>query len=88
MKDDQPGGPIRWKLHLPVPREKVYEALDTAQGRASFWAESAEEENGVISFHFINGITTQSKILAKEPSTLWEIEYFGSIARFELTAAP
>ncbi len=21
------GGPIRWRLHLPVPRERVYEAL-------------------------------------------------------------
>lgn len=42
VRGDRPGGPIRWRLHLPVPPSEVYEALNTDDGRASFWAESLQ----------------------------------------------
>lgn len=41
-------GPIRWKVHIPAPPEKVFEALTSDGGRASFWAESAVELDGFI----------------------------------------
>lgn len=85
MRGDEPGGPIRWRMHIPVPPDRVYAALDSDHGRASFWAESAVEENGVVQFRFINRYTYAGRILARRPPTLWAIEYFGAEARFELT---
>ena len=52
MHGDVPGGPIRWRMHLPVPPERVYEALDSDAARAAFWAESAVERNGAVEFRF------------------------------------
>lgn len=85
MRGDHPVEPIRWRLHLPVPREAVFQALDTDAGRAGFWAESAVERDGRIEFRFINGQTCSSTILERRPSSLLSIDYFGSPARFELT---
>lgn len=84
MRGDEPGGPIRWKLHLPAPPEKVFEALDTDVGRASFWAESAREIDGVIRFEFVNGMSYRSRILARRPGAVFAVDYFGGEARFEL----
>jgi uncharacterized protein YndB with AHSA1/START domain len=85
MRDDQPGGPIRWRMHLRVPPERVYAALDTDEGRAAFWAESAVERDGAVDFRFINGARTSGRILTRRPPHEWAVEYFGSVARFELT---
>jgi uncharacterized protein YndB with AHSA1/START domain len=84
LHGDEPGGEIRWRLHIRVPPERVYAALDSNEGRASFWAESAVEGNGGIEFRFVNGFTHTGKLLARRPPGLWEIEYFGGPARFEL----
>lgn len=81
----EPGGPIRWRLHLPVPREVVFASLDSNEGRRSFWAESADEVDGHIVFRFITGLTHRSKIVLRERPSVWAIDYFGAIARFELT---
>lgn len=43
-------------MHIPVPRERVFAALDSDAGRASFWAESAAEQDGVVTFEFVNGV--------------------------------
>lgn len=86
MKGDAPGRPIRWRMHLAVPPHAVFTALDTDDGRASFWAESAREHDGRIHFRFSNGIQYESRILARRPPALWAIDYFGSEARFELTS--
>jgi uncharacterized protein YndB with AHSA1/START domain len=43
MKGDAIDGPIRWRMHIPVPPDKVFAVLDSDDGRASFWAESAVE---------------------------------------------
>ena len=29
MQGDAPGGPIRWRMHIPAPGERVFAALDT-----------------------------------------------------------
>jgi uncharacterized protein YndB with AHSA1/START domain len=85
MKSDEPAGPIRWRLHLPVPPERVFAALDTDAGRASFWAESAVERDGAIEFTFVNGERTLSRIVRREPPRVFALDYFGATARFELT---
>jgi uncharacterized protein YndB with AHSA1/START domain len=56
-------GDIRWRLHLSSPPAKVYPFLAAADGRARFWAESARDSEGVITFHFPNGLTAQGRIL-------------------------
>ena len=86
MTGDEPGGPIRWRMHLPVPPERVFEALDTDEGRASFWAEWALERDGVIEFTFVNGARTLSRIVRREAPRVFALDYFGAVARFELTA--
>ena len=85
MTGDAPGGPIRWRMHLPVPPERVYAALDSDEGRACFWAEAAVERDGAIEFTFSNGARTRSRTIRREPPRVFALEYFGSEARFELT---
>lgn len=86
MRGDEIGGPIRWRMHLPVTPEQAFAALDTDDGRATFWAESAVEADGAIEFRFSNGYTTRSRILERDPPRVLALDYFGAAARFELTA--
>ena len=84
MRGDQPGGPIRWRLHLAVPPERVFAALDSDDGRAAFWAERAVERDGVVDFEFPNGFRCASRIVARRVAREWAIEYIDGVARFEL----
>jgi uncharacterized protein YndB with AHSA1/START domain len=84
MRGDQMGGPIRWRMHLPVPPERVFAALDSSDERARFWAESAIERDGAIEFEFITGDRATSRIVARRPPHEWAVDYFGGVARFEL----
>jgi uncharacterized protein YndB with AHSA1/START domain len=78
-------GRIRWRCHLRSSPEAVFRLLDTAEGRARFWAEHADERDGVIELAFSNGQTLAARILRREPPTLFEFNYFNdSTARFEL----
>ena len=78
-------GIIRWKLHLNTSPQTVYEKLSTDEGRASFWAESAVEQDGVIHFIFPNQAAWKGRILENEPSERFQVEYYGgSITTFEL----
>lgn len=86
MKGDRIGGPIRWRMHIPVPPEEVYAALDSDRGRASFWAEAAVEADGHIAFEFINGYAHRSKVLERRPPHVFSIDYMGGPVRFELAA--
>ena len=86
MKDDTVGGPIRWRMHIPVPPEQVFRALDSGEGRASFWAETAVEADGGIEFRFINGDTSHSRVLERRSPNVFAIDYLGGLARFELSA--
>ncbi len=78
-------GVIRWKLHLRAPRDKVFEALATDAGRASFWAESASENNGVITFLFLNYPPIMGRVLEVRPPSLFSLEYFGAVTEFSLS---
>ena len=71
-------------MHLAAPLEKVFAALDTDAGRAAFWAESAVETDGHITFRFINGVIYRGRILERQPPRVWAIDYFGAPARFTL----
>ena len=78
---------IRWKLHLKSSPQVVYQKLSTDEGRASFWAESAVEEEKVIHFVFPNQVEYKGKILEKEPLHKFKVEYYGgSITTFELNS--
>jgi uncharacterized protein YndB with AHSA1/START domain len=69
---------IRWRLHLKSTPEKVYQALSTDAGRASFWAESAIEQDGIIHFVFPNKLTWDARILAATPTSQYTIQYIGN----------
>lgn len=86
MKGDEVGGPIRWRMHIPASPERVFRVLDSDEGRASFWAESAVETDGHVEFRFINGYTCRGKILARQAPSLLEFDYIGGPVRFELSS--
>jgi hypothetical protein len=77
---------IQWRLHLATSREDVHALLATDSGRARFWAESAVAHAGVICFRFPNAYVHDARIVANEPPALFELAYFGGLARFELAA--
>lgn len=77
---------IYLRVHLSSSAEKVYSFLATDSGRSTFWADSAIEENGIIYFHFSNGMEHRGKILESIPNHRFSVEYFGgSRATFELS---
>ena len=84
MRGDRPGGPIRWRMHMPASPEQVYAAIDSDAGRAAFWAESAIESDGVIHFEFANGYRCDSRVLERRPPSLFVLDYIGGPVRFEL----
>lgn len=86
MKGDSIGGTIRWRMHIPVTPEKVFAVLDSDDGRAAFWAESAVEIHNQIEFRFINGYMCRSKILERRRPEALSIDYMGGPVRFELTS--
>jgi uncharacterized protein YndB with AHSA1/START domain len=76
---------IRWRLHLASPTESVYEKLSTDDGRATFWAESAVEQDDVIHFVFPDQAEWTGRILESQPPHRFQVEYYGgSITTFEL----
>lgn len=80
-------GLIRWKLHLKSSPEVVYRILSTDDGRASFWAKSALETDGIIHFVFPNQAEWKGRILEREQPGKYAVEYYGgSITTFELSS--
>jgi uncharacterized protein YndB with AHSA1/START domain len=69
---------IQWKLHLKSPLTKVYQVLSTDAGRASFWAESAIEHDGIIHFVFPNQLTWQAQVLEAIPPRYYAVQYYGN----------
>jgi uncharacterized protein YndB with AHSA1/START domain len=78
--------PIVWRLHVPTPPERVFDALATDDGRASFWAESAVEHEGLVDFMFSNGMRLQGRILERTRPTRFSVEYFGGPVHFDLAS--
>ncbi|MDX1478174.1 MAG: SRPBCC domain-containing protein [Saprospiraceae bacterium] len=75
---------VTWKIHLRSSPSKVFAFLTTDAGRAAFWAESAVEHEGEIQFTFSSGVTYRGRVIRVVPSTLFELDYFASLVRFEL----
>lgn len=86
MKGDKVGGPIRWRMHIAASPERVFTAINSGEGRASFWAESAVEHSGHIDFRFIDGHVFRGRVLERESPCLLVIEYIGGPVRFELSS--
>jgi len=77
---------IRWRIHLKSPPQVVYKKLSTDEGRAAFWAESAIERDGMIHFLFPNKAEWVGRILEKDVSRKFKVEYYGgSVTTFELS---
>jgi uncharacterized protein YndB with AHSA1/START domain len=72
-------------MHLPVSPQRVYDALNSDEGRASFWAETAIERDGHIEFRFSGGYSCRSPILERVPGRLFAIDYIGGPVTFELS---
>lgn len=79
-------GPIRWRLNIPAPPERVHEALSTDEGRRRYWAKTHTEPDGRIRFEFSTRAEHEGRVLESLPPELYVIEYFGGVARFELAA--
>ena len=75
---------ILWRIHLTSAPATVFDLIDSDQGRASFWAESAAEQDGEVHFEFINGISYRGTILGRTRPQWWAIDYFGSRVEFSL----
>jgi uncharacterized protein YndB with AHSA1/START domain len=71
-------------MHFASPQEKVYAALATEDGRESFWAESASEVNGMVTFHILGYEPFAGRILKRRKPELFCVEYFGTIVEFSL----
>jgi uncharacterized protein YndB with AHSA1/START domain len=77
-------GIIRWKMHFTSPPERVFDGLATDEGRARYWAESAPEKDGLITFHILNYDPFSGRILKSKKPSLFALEYFGSTVEFSL----
>ena len=75
---------IVWRLHLDASPDVVFDTLDSDEGRAGFWAESAVESGGVIHFEFANGMRYAGRIIDRVRPELLSVDYFGSVAEFTL----
>jgi uncharacterized protein YndB with AHSA1/START domain len=77
-------GVIRWKMHFISPKKEVFSALATGEGRARYWAESAPEVNGHVTFRILGYEPFSGRILKKNAPSLFALEYFGTIVEFSL----
>jgi uncharacterized protein YndB with AHSA1/START domain len=89
---DSSGEVIRWRIHLRSAPEQVFIALATPEGRAAFWAESAEEvpSSGAprIEFRFSGGQRLASEVLEATAPGRYRLTYFGgSVVTFEIESA-
>lgn len=78
---------IIWRLYLASPPTAVFDALNTARGRESFWADSAEERDGVISFEIGRYPRYDAQIIKRVRPDLFVLRYFDTNVTFELQPA-
>ena len=74
---------IIWRLHLSSSPERVYELLNTDEGRASFWSSSTAELDGSIDFEAKNGNRWSCRIVERTPPSRFVMEY-GGLTTFDL----
>ncbi len=84
MSFQSQNGVIRWKMHFSSSKQKVFSALASDAGRALYWAESAPDVNGQITFHILGYDPFSGRVLKNEPPSLFALEYFGTNVEFSL----
>jgi uncharacterized protein YndB with AHSA1/START domain len=72
-------------MRIAVSPDRVFAALDSNEGRAAFWAESALERDGAIDFRFVDGSNCRSRIVERRRPHVWAVDYMGAVARFEMS---
>lgn len=72
-------------MHIQAPPEQVFDLLDSDQGRACFWAESAVMVDDVIEFRLSKRYVHRSRVRVRDRQRVFAIEYLGGPVRFELT---
>ena len=75
---------IYWNVKIKASPSKVYEMLNTAEGRSKFWAESASEKEECVYFKFPNNQEYVSRIINRVKNKEWTIDYFNSLVNFTL----
>lgn len=79
---------IHLKIFLPSSPTQVYPYISTDDGREKFWVEKSTTRGNLLLLEFPNGMSTESKVLSVFEDKLYEIDYFGSNATFELEEHP
>jgi hypothetical protein len=64
----------------------VYRAVSTSLGRERFWAGSAPESGGVISFVLADGRADECSIEQAVPDERYQLRYFGRTLTFTFSA--
>jgi hypothetical protein len=78
---------VELKIYLKSSTKKVFEFLNSTNGREKFWAERAPGKDGIIHFTFPNGESYSSKILRIIQNREFHIDYFNSYVKFFLVPA-
>lgn len=78
------GKVIRWRVHFASSPDAVFDALDTRSGRESFWADSAEEIDGVIAFKIGRYPRYEARIRQRTRPKIFALRYFDTDVTFEL----
>ncbi|MFI5693984.1 hypothetical protein ACIA58_19210 [Kribbella sp. NPDC051586] len=74
------------KVYCASGPSDVYRAVSTSLGRERFWATSAPESGGVISFVLADGRTGESRIEQALQDEFYRLRYFGRTLTFTLAA--
>jgi uncharacterized protein YndB with AHSA1/START domain len=77
--------PIVWRLSLASPPERVFELLDTDEGRERFWAERSSAKADGFELAFPGGLTGHVEVLERQPPTRLRVRYFGADVELDLS---
>jgi uncharacterized protein YndB with AHSA1/START domain len=86
MPYDPETGTITWRIHLTSSPACVFETIASGRGRARFWAESADETDGVVNFRFPNGMNWDGQILSCNAPDHFSLDYFGNQVDFIISS--
>jgi uncharacterized protein YndB with AHSA1/START domain len=80
--------PIVWRLSLASSPERVFELLDTDEGRERFWAERSRGSVDSFELEFPGGLSGFVEVLERRPPARLKLRYFGADAELDLTPGP
>ncbi len=76
--------PIVWRLSLASPPERVFQLLDTDEGRERFWAVRSSAVDDGFDLEFPGGLRERVEVVERQPPARLAISYFGHVAEFDL----